>query len=445
MRLLQPAIVFGLAFALCIASATSLIAAETTAAAKAPGTPVAVVSLASVERLLGEMDYVFASAERPEIANFARGLLGILRDLKGLDRERPLGLMIQMQDAVPQGVAFIPVKDREELFKTFSLGPLSFVKDEGAENRWELKGGQKPAYLLVRDAWVFVSDRKDALTDALPDPGAVVKSLHESYDLAAEIDFRQVPETARHLLVDYLRAVAAGDLKEPKAGEEQAAFALRKLATETNLDGLDRLLNQGARATFGWSLNKQERAARLDLALTVKPETALDNQVRDYAGAKSEYTASLQKNAPLGAAGTVLLDEPARKILGQLLDIGEGKILSSIGTGKGNPDHPVEKIFRSLAATVAAGKLDGTLQIVGTPPGPFVLLGGNALTNGNLVAGGIREIIEFMKNDPNLSEVALDAAEVRGVKLHRLKPAHMKEQDERLYGKDAVILLGAGD
>src|SRR5690606_40130513 len=56
--------------------------------------PVAVLNVASVDRVLEDIDYLFGSVKRDDMREVIEGLLGNLGDLQGLDRGKPFGVML---------------------------------------------------------------------------------------------------------------------------------------------------------------------------------------------------------------------------------------------------------------------------------------------------------------------------------------------------------------
>ena len=108
--------------------------------------PLVIVNVASVDRLLGKADYIFAAAGRPEMSDLIGGLLANIRDLRGMDREKPFGVMVYLNPfgltPRPEPVGYVPVSDIGELTQTMSVGPASVKKVEGEDNRYEMGGGR---------------------------------------------------------------------------------------------------------------------------------------------------------------------------------------------------------------------------------------------------------------------------------------------------------------
>ncbi len=78
------------------------------------GPPVAVANVASVERVLEDIDYLFGSVERKDMSDVVSGLLGNLGDLKGLDRGKPFGVMVFLKPGIvpqPLPIGYFPVTD----------------------------------------------------------------------------------------------------------------------------------------------------------------------------------------------------------------------------------------------------------------------------------------------------------------------------------------------
>jgi hypothetical protein len=423
-----------------------LAAQEKGSSKKQPsGSPLLIVSVAGVERVLEDIDYIFASAERPELSEMLGGLLANLRDLKGLERGQSMGLMLFMNGIVPQPVVFVPVQNMEDMLKTVTFGPISTEKT--GENRYKIKANQQTLSVLTQGGYAFVSNNEEALNRDFSDPGQLTRRLTTSYDIAASINLRGIPKGTRELFLDFMRASAENNLQQ-RDNEPDAPYRIRKAAGMSNLATIEQLVTQGEELTIGWTISGPEKLAALEVVIQADPKSDYAVYLNQLGAAQSYFANLLQEPVPLSISSALLLDKSAKKFLGEFLKVAESQAPPELGgpsiEGAAATANPVGELFKSLSATLDAGHVDFVVQFLGDPPGPFVFVGGVKVSDGKLLASALKEIISRLQSNPGLESLQINAAEHKGVALHRLQPKQVRPQEERLYGKNMGFYLGAG-
>jgi hypothetical protein len=126
-----------------------------------PQAPLLIVNAASFERLLGQVATTFEAAGRPELAESLGGQLARVNDLKGLNRNQSMGVMLYLTGFSPTTVAYVPVKNIDDLMKTVELGPVSTTKV--GEDRYEVKARQQTLYVKMQGTYAFVSNDSSAV------------------------------------------------------------------------------------------------------------------------------------------------------------------------------------------------------------------------------------------------------------------------------------------
>src|SRR5688572_12101329 len=84
--------------------------------------PVLVVSVASADKLLANLDTLGSIAESKLLTDLAKAKA--MAVLQGVDRKRPLGVVVTAQDGGGfQSLGFVPVSDFAKLAETLRAGP----------------------------------------------------------------------------------------------------------------------------------------------------------------------------------------------------------------------------------------------------------------------------------------------------------------------------------
>ena len=98
--------------------------------------PLVVFNLSSYEKLLDEISYIFDTVERPDLMDIIKSLIkNNLRDLKGVSKDQPMGVMLFLRSVFPpqiEPILYMPVENIEEATETVQeRGNLVKKTDEG--------------------------------------------------------------------------------------------------------------------------------------------------------------------------------------------------------------------------------------------------------------------------------------------------------------------------
>lgn len=462
-RRFAPATWLGLVAALLV----SVSLPSTAFAQKKPGTtaktaetpdsgPLVIVSVASVERLLKQADLTFETAGRAELSETVNGLLERVGDLKGLERNKPLGLLVYLQGITPQVVAFAPVDNLDNLLKTIEIGPVTTKKV--GEDRIEIVGPQQTLKGKIQKGYAFLSNSDEALDHDFGDPAKFTAKLSATYDIAASISLKTLPPFTRDLFLGFIRTQTEINLQR-RDGEPEGGYRIRKADGLRNLEFIELLLTQGEELTLGWNVSQSERNAAFEFIATATPDSELASNFNELRAVKS-YFANLIKDTskyPLVASLSWKIDKSGQKFMKELfagIEIDLGKQLAKAANPKdadaktttsGATDAALHDLLDVLRDTAQVGHFDLAAQFVGEAGQPFVLLGGLKVTDGDKLSSAITDIVTRLKGNADLAEVQVKVTEYKGVRFHRVQGKQSGgPQEEKLYGTKPSVYVGAG-
>lgn len=407
--------------------------------------PFLVVNVASLERLLANMDYMFASAERPELSEMVTGALSNVRDLKGFQREKSFGMLLFLNGFVPEPIGYMPVDDIEEFTKTAQVGPITTKKI--SEDRYELIGPVQSLQLKVVDGYAYIARNEAALNRTFDNPAKYTQRLTNSYDVSASLNMRAIPKSTRDFFLDFIRANSEANAQQ-RDNEPEAAFRLRRAAEMNNIENTEMLLGQAEEITLGWTVSAQDRQSYVEMVVIASPKSDYAKFLNQIGTTRSRFAPLLSLPAPMTFSMASILDPNGRSFLSEALAVAEKETLSRLvkNTDGTTPDSPIAELYQSLRATMEAGQMDACVQLLGEPPGPFSVVGGVRLSDSDKFQRGITEILEKLKGRPELESVELNIAEHKGVQLHRVQGKASDDKGvTRFLGQDAGLYVGTGD
>lgn len=442
---------FGLLAAMTIVAGVTagLTAAEPEERPAAEQTPLAVVCAASVDTLLEDLDYVLGSAGAQERMNQIRGIITNLNGLKGIDRGRPVGVLVYppasgMGD--PDVVAFIPVSSMEDVQVSLKISnQVSVVKGDG-EGRWELRGPDRSIPIQVQGDYAFVAQNPERLGGTLPDVTALTESTAGRYDLSLRVFRGGIPEQAIEQGLAKLHADAEKE-RERRDGETDAQYGLRTRLSRSAEEVLEHLLTDFEQATIGVSVSREERSASIEATVAVQPRSELAAFIASLAATHSQFAGLDPDTTALTVSSSWTLSDNGSEMAGELLEQLRqqlGEQMQQDFTGASSAEHPVRRVLDALDATAEAGQVDSLFAFSGDRPGGMVLVAAAHVEQAEELASALEQILPFVSQSKDVASLELQALEIEGVAVHRIVPKKIRQQDERLYGSDAALYVGVG-
>lgn len=409
--------------------------------------PFLVVNVASINRMIGNLEYLFESVDRDDMADIVRGVLARARDLQGLDRDAPLGVMCYLQTGfppTPQPIAYVPVSSVRDLTETLDLGPVALRKipDADGDDRYELVGPRRSFQVRMQGGYAFVGNDAALLDRKFPDPVALTQRLTEQYDVGLSFDLTTVPDSMKTLLVTLLKTTGQAELQR-KDGEPEGAYRVRRANGESTLAFLELLLTECEAMDLGLKASREERRAVFDLNLRATPDSTFAEYLTDLAGRQSYFVGLLRESAPFSLSVSWFMDDREQKTLLEVLEAAEAAIVTRLAEDE-RDTNPITALFESLKETAAARHLDFFVQFEGQASEKFVLIGGLRLENGNRAGAALRNLLLLLQENPDLESVELDAASHQGVTFHRIQGRTIRRRDQVVYGESPGLYVGCG-
>jgi hypothetical protein len=84
------------------------------------------------------------------------------------------------------------------------------------------------------------------------------------------------------------------------------------------------------------------------------------------------------------------------------------------------------------------------VQFAGEPPGKMVMVGAIGVAQAENVAEAVNLYLPFVGLSPEVRTLQMNVATAGGVSFHKITGQTVRKQDERLYGADVGLYVGAG-
>lgn len=451
---MKQILLVGMATALLVSTPVWGPAQEAASPSPAALKPVVTVALSSYDQIVTSLGSI-----NPQIPLFAEAGLNSLtggQGLQGLDRKRPLGLVVRTDDQQFPAQLILPVTDLAKLLKSLepTLGPA-----EEKEGVYELESGDRSVFVKKVGDWAFVAMGPEGLENLPEKPLEALGGLQEQYDLGIRLTIKNIPMVFRQMGLGLIQTFGQQGLaKLPEESDEQ--HALRIQAYEQGMQRLTQWVNELDTVVLGLKLDSKGAKAALETTVTAVEGSELAKQLAVGTEAtETHFGGFLAKGAALTYIGTQKLPAANINHIVTSLDASRVAALKALEEQDLREDElamakeALGQLLDVVKATVQSGKVDVGGAVRVAPDALTIVAGGRVLETAKVDAILQKFLKKAMADEPKLAEmVKLNAEEYQGIRFHRalipLNSLEMEEESaavlEKLVGKEMEIYVGIG-
>ena len=416
-----------------------------TAQAQAPRKQVAMLSISSVDALLGTINYLTEAGGAPQYGQVAAVMAQPYTE--GWDTANPIGLVLTtdgQQDFAP--LAFVPVKD---------LGKaLSMLEDQFGAAR-DVRDGIKelpmfpPVFLKQQGGFAFVAQAAEALDNLPANPVAQLGKLPQDYDVAIRGFVQNVPRPYIDMAVNALQGgIQQGLANLPDEDREAQAKML-----ELQMKQMEVFIKESDQITIGWKTAPGEQRTYLDITFTAIPGSSLAKQMNMMANAKTDYAGFV---LPGAAVSMLFSSEVPQEQMASAINALDG--LKATATRELERDAELQspeareaakKLLNSavdlFTDTMKTGKMDGGASVV-LDPGNLSVMAGFHVADGKEVEKLLRGLADMAKDEPDFPGINFNADRMGEVTFHTMNvevPAN-EPQARKLLGPQLEMAIASG-
>jgi hypothetical protein len=405
--------------------------------------PIAVLSVASLDRLMSDVAYLAEVAGRPELAGWAEGA-GVLF-FHHFDRTRPAGVLITLgADDQPKGVGFLPIPDVSKL--------LRLAQDRFGIEVDDLGGGVKKveigkgAYVRQQGPWLFFSDHPRHLAQLPDDPQALLQGLDSEYDVALRLHVRNVPRRIRDV-IDFQLQTQIDTGFQSAAWRDSGTDAELVASLHSGLKhAVSAVINQFDQLTIGWAVDSGERRTILDLHVQGAEGSALARSLSEFSGRRAGNARFALQDAAATFHGSTQVSPGNARWLQAVVEYLREQTNREIDRDPSAPQalKPIiAKVLDVVNRTLDEGEADlGAAIVLG--PKSFSFAGGIRVADGEVLAEAIQQLFELARHEPNVPPVEFYAQKHQDVDFHQFSvPVAERDHDARkILGDTLDVVIG---
>lgn len=415
--------------------------------------PVAVLTIASYERLMTDIAFIGNLAGSPDLDKNLEGMIQLFtqgQGFAGLDKKRPIGIALTTDGTQFQPLIVLPVENLKTLLEALA-GLVGDAQDAG-NGMFELNVFNQKIFVKEKKGWAYMGMAPDAVEAAPDDPAALFGGLEKSYDIAARLYVQNVPELYRSLIIDQLKlGVDAGLSRQPDEADE--AYNARKKIIETQMERLSKGINDLEQLTLGISFDLAAKEATLDIDVaavagsdTAKTLAQLQSGSSDFAGfLVPDAAASLNVSAKISKGDGEQLIAGLDGLREQLIKHLESSDKLADDASKKLAKEMANQAFDAIKATIESGKIDaGATLNVGDKT--MALVVGAYVSDPKSLEEALKKFVKLSEKEPNFPGVKFDAATHAGVRFHTTSiPVPESENISKVLGDKLDVAVGIGE
>jgi hypothetical protein len=417
--------------------------------AHAQSKPVLVVTAPSFDELLADVDFIGGLAGQQNAKGMVEGMIGGLtqgQGLKGLDRSKPTGVVVNIDNGNFVPTILIPSNNAKDLTDTLSkFNVVPPATNDGNALKVLLPNGME---VFVRDSngYAVVTQTKDATLPA--DPVAALGGLNTTYDIGVRVFLQNVPAQMKQMAITQIRGVMQ------YAAKQQAEQGLGEKNMDDQVKAIEKLFNEADQITLGWKLDLTAKNTYLDFTFTGVPGSSLDKDLQALADAKTNYSGFTTTNAAVTSnfAGKMSAENIAQTI--NSLEQAKANIEKSIDNDDDLKDENTKKQVKTIAnqvidvleKTIKSGKSDGGVLVM-TGPNMFQTAVGFFVADGAGLDAALRNLVTLAQKDPEFSAhvtAKADQETYKDIKFHQFSVKVPDENAQRLFGETLDVFVGTG-
>jgi hypothetical protein len=417
--------------------------------AHAQSKPVLVVTAPSFDELLANVDFIGGLAGQQNAKGMIEGMIGGFtqgQGLKGLDRSKPIGAVVNIENGNFVPTILIPSNNAKDLTDTlakFNVVPPA-TNDSGAL-KLLLPNGME-VYVRDSNGYAVVTRSKDV---ALPsDPVAAFGGLNTTYDIGIRVFLQNVPAEMKQMAIGQIRGVME------YAAKQQAEDGLAEKNMQDQVKAIEKLFNEADQITLGWKIDRTAKNTYLDFTFTGVPGSSLDKDLQQLADAKTNFSGFTTTNAAVTTnfAGKMSAENIAQTV--NSLEQAKANIEKSIDNDEDLKDENTKKQVKTIAnqvidvleKTIKSGKSDGGVLVM-AGPNMLQTAVGFFVADGAGLDAALRNLVKLAQNDPEFSAHVTakpDSETYKDIKFHLFSVKVPEEDAKRLFGETLDVYVGTG-
>lgn len=437
---------------LALGAYLALFAAPAMSVAADKDAPAVKLQIQSVDKLLGNAEYVAKLIGKEEEAKQFLGFIKSLtgdnpeKGIEGIDLKKPFVAYASLAAEIEKSeiVVMIPIADQKAFIELLKGRLALEIKDEG-KGLWSTQAPNNlgAVYFRFANSYVYATFQNKENVDEknLQKPEDVYIKGDSVISVSLRID--RVPDALKQFALASLETLLAGGKEQKLPPELEKLDTVKDKAIDSLAGGIKSILFDGKEVTLKLDVDPKKDDISLALELTAKDGSELAKDIADFKTKKSVALGALtMKNTALLLTLNASLPTSVKKVFGPAVDDLVKQGLDMAGDFK---EH-LEPLVKAVVPTLKAGDLDIGIAVVGPNADKHlsgVLVG--KVVEGKKIDTAIKDLVEKIP-EPIKSAIELNADSEGAYKIHVVKiKDQLDENIKKVIGESDIYVAFRDD
>ena len=406
-----------------------------------------IVGVESVDDILSEVSYLVGAAGFPEFVPFVT--FGAGEYIKGLDKDKPAGMVVSFDGDTPVFLGFVPVSDIDDVLDT--LSDSGFDIDEGDDIiTLTTPDGANDVYVKEAKGYAFISDNEDNLDELPDDPAEIVGDLTKRFTVGVKANLGNIPESLREMAIEGMQEGFDGALENLEQDNEALA-ELQVKWNKMSIDNLVSLIEDSESIVGGMKIDEEGERISFDMDFTVKEGTKFAKQFALYKDIKSKFGGFYRDDTAMKMhfAGGYTQEDIDKMV--DIMKDGRDAAMKAIEDSEDMEDNE-RAMAKRLAgdmldvveATIKSGELDGAASLK-LDDGKIDFIAGGTIQKAMKIQEAVKELSEIAKKEAaEQVEFKFDVEKFDGVTFHHIivNIPDDEEEAQDIFGDELKLTAG---
>ena len=414
-------------------------------AATSDADPVLVVTLASLDKLTQDANYITGVVGQPQLGGFFSLMANSY--FQGLDVNQPIGVLVPLVDGVPQPIAVLPTADIKPMLKRLEpqTGGPADVLDDGT---MVISIGANTIFIRQNTDWAALAPRQELLAYAPADPTSLFEGMGNEYDIAVRLRLQQVPLETRNMFIAQMRQGFEQAIQQNQADAEGTGDV-----AEASIKQIEQLINDTDELNFGINIDRIGQQVAIDTSFTAVEGSQLAGMYGGAHSIPSQFADVIREDAAAFYHAATSIGPEAIKQTRETMR----SSLSSLSSMLENQDdltedqaddikELIDRIAELSLKSIEEGRADVGVLLLTTDDN-FQFVFGAFVADGSEAAQIAKDVAAQLENEPGAPRFEFDRSTYEGVTMHLVEADVPEDEDEarKIFGEKLQVHIGTGE
>lgn len=365
----------------------------------------------------------------------------------GLDRKRPAGLFIDVDDnGQPTSIVCLPLTDVDAFFSQLEVFG---EKEDLGEGMYEFSFGPQTIYAHDSEGWLYVGQTEDSVSEPPEELTAQLAKMVSKHDLAIQLNPQNIPEELVGQVMAQMRDGFEQSMAAQTANMDEAEADASRATGEQMIKNLEEVVESTESLIIGIAINKKEQKTTIDSGSRFVEGSRFAKQMESYKSSKAAFGGLPQDGSMMTLQMLQLVAPEEVSQIENTLESSLKAAYASIEQSSKDPESAVkakkfiQQLVDILVNSAKQGSIENAVNV--TVNDALGIQASVSVADGKQVEALAKEIAAETAKEKGPFSLQVGTGTHKGVNLHKATFALPPEADDsakKVFGEVLNISIG---